>query len=124
MDSAAGTGALALSRGPPDGAAPRLAVALQRRLDLRRQPFRQPPACLGDEGGGIVGWVGRSRRDAAERLHQVLAGSGAPLLGVIANGSKPGGAGSYAYARDDKSSPAVASANGAGPSERVPAARA
>ena len=43
------------------------------------------------DGVVIVGWVGRSRRDAAEQLHQVLAGSGAPLLGVIANGSKSGG---------------------------------
>ena len=33
------------------------------------------------DGVVIVGWVGRSRRDAAEQLHQVLAGSGAPLLG-------------------------------------------
>ena len=40
------------------------------------------------DGVVIVGWVGRSRRDAAEQLHQVLASSGAPLLGVIANGSK------------------------------------
>jgi polysaccharide biosynthesis transport protein len=71
------------------------------------------------DGVVIVGWVGRSRRDAAERLHQILAGSGAPLLGVVANGSKPVGAGAYAYARDDKSPPAVASANGAGPSEEL-----
>jgi polysaccharide biosynthesis transport protein len=71
------------------------------------------------DGVVIVGWVGRSRRDAAERLHQILAGSGAPLLGVVANGSKPVGAGAYAYARDDGSPPAVASANGAGPSEEL-----
>jgi succinoglycan biosynthesis transport protein ExoP len=42
------------------------------------------------DGVVIVGWVGRSRRDAAERLQRVLEGSGAPLLGVIANGSKSG----------------------------------
>jgi Mrp family chromosome partitioning ATPase len=37
------------------------------------------------DGVVIVGRVGHSRRDTAERLHQVLASSGAPLLGVIAN---------------------------------------
>jgi Mrp family chromosome partitioning ATPase len=45
------------------------------------------------DGVIVVGWVGHSRRDAAERLHQVLASSAAPLLGVIANGSKSGGPG-------------------------------
>jgi Mrp family chromosome partitioning ATPase len=39
------------------------------------------------DGVVIVGRVGLSRRDAAERLQQILAGSGAPLLGVI----EPGG---------------------------------
>ena len=48
------------------------------------------------DGVVIVGWVGHSRRDAAEQLQQVLAISGAPLLGVIANGSKPSDLGSYA----------------------------
>jgi MinD-like ATPase involved in chromosome partitioning or flagellar assembly len=33
------------------------------------------------DGVVIVGRVGHSRRDAAEQLHQVLASSGAPLLG-------------------------------------------
>jgi capsular exopolysaccharide synthesis family protein len=47
------------------------------------------------DGVVIVGWVGRSRRDAAEQLHQVLAGSGAPLLGVVANGSKSGSPSPY-----------------------------
>jgi polysaccharide biosynthesis transport protein len=42
------------------------------------------------DGVVIVGGIGRSQRDAAERLHQILASSGAPLLGVIANGSKSG----------------------------------
>jgi succinoglycan biosynthesis transport protein ExoP len=77
------------------------------------------------DGVVIVGWVERSRRDAAERLHQVLASSGAPLLGVIANGSKSSGPGSYADPGKDKSSSAVASANGAAPSdERVPTSKA
>jgi succinoglycan biosynthesis transport protein ExoP len=77
------------------------------------------------DGVVIVGWVGRSRRDVAERLHQVLASSGAPLLGVIANGSKSGSPGSYAYARGDKSSGAVTLADGASSSEEfVPTAGA
>src|SRR5665213_1007478 len=48
------------------------------------------------DGVIVVGWIGRSRRDDAEGLQQILAGSGAPLLGVIANGSKTSGLGSYA----------------------------
>jgi succinoglycan biosynthesis transport protein ExoP len=43
------------------------------------------------DGVVIVGRIGHSRRDLAEQLHQVLASSGAPLLGVIANQSKSGG---------------------------------
>jgi len=69
------------------------------------------------DGVVIVRWVGRSRSDAAEQLHQVLASSGAPLLGVIANGSKSGGPSSYTYASDSQSSSAVASADGASSSE-------
>ncbi len=76
------------------------------------------------DGVVIVGWVGHSRRDAAERLHQVLASSGAPLLGVVANGSKLAAPDSYIYSRNDKAPPAVVSTNGAGPSDRVPTARA
>ncbi len=49
------------------------------------------------DGVIIVGRVGRNRRDVAERLHETLAGAGAPLLGVIANGFKPGRLGSYGY---------------------------
>jgi capsular exopolysaccharide synthesis family protein len=48
----------------------------------------------------IVGRVGRNRRDVAERLHETLQSVGAPLLGVIANGVKTGGMGSYAYSYD------------------------
>lgn len=59
------------------------------------------------DGVVIVGWVARSRRDGAERLHQILDGSGAPVLGVIANGAKSGGPSSYA----DKSASVVASGN-------------
>ncbi len=49
------------------------------------------------DGVVIVGRVGRNRRDVAERLHETLAGAGAPLLGVIANGFKTGRRGSYGY---------------------------
>jgi succinoglycan biosynthesis transport protein ExoP len=42
------------------------------------------------DGVIVVGWIGRSRRDAAEALQKVLASSGAPLLGVVANGSRAG----------------------------------
>jgi polysaccharide biosynthesis transport protein len=55
------------------------------------------------DGIVIVGRVGRSHRNAAERLHQVLASSGAPLLGVVANGSLSGGPSVYAYSADGKS---------------------
>jgi len=49
------------------------------------------------DGVVIVGRVGRNRRDVAERLHETLAGAGAPLLGVIANGFKAGRRGGYGY---------------------------
>lgn len=82
------------------------------------------------DGVIIVGRVGRNRRDIAERLHETLTGAGAPLLGVVANGVKVSGLGSYAYAYDyapadsttrSSSSPSP-SANG-GPSSDVPAGR-
>ncbi len=85
------------------------------------------------DGVIIVGRVGRNRRDIAERLHETLTGAGAPLLGVVANGVKASGPGSYAYAYDyaqtgsskpappSPSSPSP-STNG-GPSSDVPAAR-
>ena len=77
------------------------------------------------DGVVIVGWVGRSRRDAAERLHRVLASSGALLLGVIANGSKSSGSGSYADLGKDKSPPIVAPASDASPSDELaPTAKA
>jgi Mrp family chromosome partitioning ATPase len=77
------------------------------------------------DGVVIVGWVGRSRRDDAEQLHQVLAGSGAPLLGVIANGAKSGGPDAYVYAKGDKPSAGVASADGvSAPEEFAPIAGA
>lgn len=69
------------------------------------------------DGVVIVGWVGRNRRDVAERLHQTLSGAGAPLLGGIANGFKAGGLGSYgypceySYAAEDRPVPASAPAD-------------
>ncbi len=76
------------------------------------------------DGVVIVGRVGRNRRDVAERLHETLTGAGAPLLGVVANGFKSGGRGSYGYAYDysytpespsvSSSAPDASSANGAG----------
>jgi len=72
--------------------------------------------------------VGRNRRDVAERLHETLTGAGAPLLGVIANGFKAGGRGSYGYSYDYAYEPAdgprtePASKNGASSAE-VPAGR-
>jgi capsular exopolysaccharide synthesis family protein len=43
------------------------------------------------DGVVIVGWIARSRRDTATELHQILAGSDAPLIGVIANASNTTG---------------------------------
>jgi tyrosine-protein kinase len=50
------------------------------------------------DGVIVVGRLGRGRRDAAQRLHVTLKGTGAPLLGVVANGVKTGRHGSYDYA--------------------------
>jgi succinoglycan biosynthesis transport protein ExoP len=74
------------------------------------------------DGVIIVGWVGRSRRDDAEQLRQVLVGSGAPLLGVIANGAKTSGPGSYSVYGKGKTPSAVASATGDRSSEGAVAA--
>jgi polysaccharide biosynthesis transport protein len=71
------------------------------------------------DGVVVVGWVGRSRSDDAERLQQVLAGSGAPLLGVIANGSKSDGPNPYVESGKDEAPPADASSNGASASEAL-----
>jgi capsular exopolysaccharide synthesis family protein len=49
------------------------------------------------DGVVIVGWVGRNRRDVAERLHETLDGAGAPLLGVVANGFNARGLDAYGY---------------------------
>jgi polysaccharide biosynthesis transport protein len=60
------------------------------------------------DGVVIVGRVGHSRRDVAERLHQVLASSDASVLGVIANGgSKESGPGPYAYPSGESPPPSI-----------------
>ena len=84
------------------------------------------------DGVVIVGRVGRNRRDVAQRLHETLAGAGAPLLGVIANGFKSGRRGSlpvlYAYDYSyipDKQPAAAPAAGGARLAQRrcFPAAK-
>jgi capsular exopolysaccharide synthesis family protein len=84
------------------------------------------------DGVLIVGRVGRNRRDVAERLHETLAGAGAPLLGVVANGFKSRRLGPYGYtydyaaagAKPSSAELAPASANGAVPAEKlVPTAK-
>lgn len=77
------------------------------------------------DGVVIVGWVGVSRRDPVEHLHQVLASSGAPLVGVIANGSRFGASNAYATPSASTLSPAFTSTNGAALSEHLnPTAKA
>jgi non-specific protein-tyrosine kinase len=71
------------------------------------------------DGVVLVGRIGHSRRDAAERLHQVLASSGAPLLGVIANGAKSSGVGSYATPAGGTSSSGGASGSRVSSSEEL-----
>jgi capsular exopolysaccharide synthesis family protein len=75
------------------------------------------------DGVVIVGWIGRSRCDAAEQLHQVLASSGSPLLGVIANGSKARGPSAYVSSSANDASRDIASSNGTSPPENVPTAK-
>ncbi len=81
------------------------------------------PLLVKVDGVVIIGRIGYSRRDAAEQLHQVLSSSGAPLLGVIANGAKAGGSDAY-YSRDRGSSGAVAADDRASssPEELAPTA--
>jgi succinoglycan biosynthesis transport protein ExoP len=79
--------------------------ALERLLEQIRRVYdlvvidAPPPTAVADgfpllrkvDGVVVVGRIGRSQRDSAERLHQVLELSGAPVLGVVANGVKPRG---------------------------------
>src|SRR5207302_8522436 len=52
------------------------------------------------DGVIMVGRVGRSRRDIAERMHETLASAQAPLLGVVANGLKARRLRAYGYEYD------------------------
>jgi capsular exopolysaccharide synthesis family protein len=78
------------------------------------------------DGVVIVGRLGHSRRDAAEELQTVLAGSGATLLGVIINGAKPVDSSYYAESGGGGPAPAVTlSDNGSAASAgSVPTAKA
>lgn len=75
------------------------------------------------DGVAIVGRVGRSRRDAAERLHHILEDSGAVLLGIITNGAAVSRAGSPEFPKSHAEPVAGGSANGV-PEQFVPAAKA
>ena len=76
------------------------------------------------DGVVLVGRVG-SRRDAADRLHHVLASSTAQLLGVISNASKSAIPASYGYTANGSSPLAPLSPNDTSPSEDfVPTAKA
>lgn len=85
------------------------------------------------DGVIVVSWVGRTRRDASELLHQTLDNSRAQQIGVVANGVKSSLSGSYVKAASKTTgvaagkspSAAAASANSATPSgETVRATRA
>jgi polysaccharide biosynthesis transport protein len=73
------------------------------------------------DGVVIIGRIGYTRRDAAQELRQVLASSGASLLGVIANESKSGSR--APYPGGGGSSAAVASAERADVEELASTAR-
>ena len=71
------------------------------------------------DGVIVVGWVGKARREAAERLREIIETSPAPLLGTVANGTtNPDGLDSYprapqlplSYGKDATPSSALPSA--------------
>jgi Mrp family chromosome partitioning ATPase len=75
------------------------------------------------DGVIIVGRLGRTSRDAAERLNETFSVAGGPLLGVVANGVRVGRSGShgnandYAYVESKRVPTAAVSANGASSDE-------
>jgi receptor protein-tyrosine kinase len=71
------------------------------------------------DGVVVVSWVAKSRRDAAEELHRVLADTGASVLGLIANGSKAVSPGSYVDTTNTQAASVIASTNGSSPSEQL-----
>lgn len=72
------------------------------------------------DGVVVVAWVGRARRDAAERLREILASSPAPLLGTIANGAAERGSGD-SYPGTPQRPPAAA-AEAIAPTSALPTA--
>lgn len=75
------------------------------------------------DGTILVGRIGRSRRDVSQQVGQVLASSGVPLLGVIANGAKPDAAYGYAvpgYGRHSAEEPSATGEPPAGEVTRQP----
>jgi capsular exopolysaccharide synthesis family protein len=76
------------------------------------------------DGVVIVGRIGHSRRDAAARLQEVLAGNHVSLLGVVINGVKAARAGSsYSAPSVNTSFPASVSPDAPASEEFVPTAR-
>ncbi len=75
------------------------------------------------DGVVIVGRTGQSERDKVERLHEILAGSSTNMLGIVANctgATRRAGRGKAASpTRNDKTTPAQPSSNGASPKELV-----
>jgi polysaccharide biosynthesis transport protein len=71
------------------------------------------------DGVVIVGWIGRSHRDEAEQLHQILASSDTPTLGVIANGATSGTPTTYAPPSKHKPPPTRTPTNGTPPHEQL-----
>lgn len=69
------------------------------------------------DGVVVVGRIGHSHRDSAQRLQQVLASSGAALLGIVANESQS--VAKYPYAGSGDTSSALAALNGVGQSSQV-----
>ncbi len=71
------------------------------------------------DGVIIVGWMGRTPWEVSEQLHQTLAKSGAPLLGVIANGVlRTGTAGAYGpHSYISSEAPAAVTSLDASPAE-------
>ncbi len=76
------------------------------------------------DGVAIVGRVGRSKREAAERLAQILTDSGARLLGIIANGAKGSHAGAVGSVQSHAEPVPVGGAENGVPEQFVPAAKA
>ena len=80
------------------------------------------PLLMKVDGVVMVGRIGHSRRDAAEELQKVLAGSGASVLGIVVNGLKRSGSSAYLGAKGGGAKPKSPS-NEAMPSELIQSSR-